>query len=301
MNMPNLKIFKILEPASKEFLEIALKQRNPDLVKLTDYVHFQEDCLLPSEKYPIFAVADGVTLEFGNDGFYPIPSGASEVAHIFCEKVIEEAERRFGNFSKKDIKVIFDKSNKAVGDYNLKNGRTKKTINFWDFDLFAATAAFAVIKNDKVFWASICDSFVACFDKSGKLKFKSPACWALIKKKQPRSKKAMSEQEKRIMVRKVYRNGIDEEGNLIGYGVVTGEKVAAKYLNSGVIELKQGAIITLFTDGFEEYLKLPEFINLFKKWPADLEGKVKKFTAKKSKKEPQKFGHERSLIVVKYD
>jgi len=297
--MNNLKVFKILEPAGKEFLEIVLKDKNLDWKKFIDYVHLQEDCLLQSQKHPIFSVADGVTLEFGKDGIYPIPSGASEVAHIFCEKIIEEAEKRFGGFSKKDIKAIFDKANKAVGEHNLKNGRTKEKINFWDFDLFAATAAFIVIKNDKVFWASICDSFVAHFDKEGKFKFKSPECWALMKK-QPRSKNAMSEHEKKIMTRKVYRNGIDEKGNLTGYGVVTGEKSAAKYLNSGVIKLMPGDIIALFSDGFEEYLKLPEFVSLFKKWPADLEDKVKEFTAERSKKEPQKFGHERSLIMVKY-
>lgn len=299
--MQNLKIFKILEPPAKEFLKIVLKQKGLglEIEKLQDFVHFQEDYLLQSEKYPIFAVADGVSLEFNKDGTYPIPSGASEVAHIFCEKVIEEAEKLYDEFDKDTLSVIFKKANEAIGKYNQVNGRSKKTINYWDFDLFAATAAFAVIKNNKVFWASICDSFVVHFDKTEQLKFKSPECWVLIKRNQPRGKKALSEQEKRIMVRKIYRNGIDKKGNLIGYGVVTGEKAAARYLNSGVIRLTPEDIIALFTDGFEEYLKLPEFINLFKKWPADIEEKVKKFTAQKSKQEPEKFGHERTLFVIK--
>jgi serine/threonine protein phosphatase PrpC len=299
--MEGLKILKISEPASKEFLEIALAQSNSELVKLTDYVHFQEDAMRQSEKYPIFVVADGVTLEFGNDGSYPIPSGASAVAHIFCEKVIEEADKRYTNFSKEDIEIVFTKANEAVGEYNLKNGRTKDKINFWDFDLFAATGAFVLIKGDKIYWATICDSFAAQFEKKGKIKFQSPPCWTAMRSKMQKNPANLSEVEKRKLVRRVYRNGIDNKGNLIGYGVITGEESAMKYLNSGRLKLKTGDLVALFTDGFEEYLKLPEFIELFKEWPDDLEEILQKFTAEKSKEEPEKFGHERTLIVIRYN
>lgn len=297
--MQNLKVFKILEPAAKEFLEIALEERNLDLGKFTDYVHFQEDYLLQSEKYPIFAVADGVTLEFDKDGSYPIPSGASAVAHIFCEKIIEEAEKLYNNFSEEDIKIVFGKANGAVGKYNLKNGRTKEAINFWDFDLFAATGALAVIKNNTVWWGSICDSYLAHFDKNGSLKFMSGECWPTMRQNLPENWERISDDERKKIIRKVYRNGVDKAGNLIGYGVVTGEKVAEQYLNCGSITVAAGDLIALLTDGFEEYMKLPEFINSFKEWPKDLEDKIKQFTAEKSKEDPEGFGHERTLTVIK--
>ena len=280
---------------------MALAQRNAELVKLTDYVHFQEDAMRQSAKYPIFVVADGVTLEFGQDGDYPIPSGASEVAHIFCEKIVEEAEKLYDNFSKKDINAVFVKANEAVGAFNLKQGRTKDKINFWDFDLFAATGALLLLKDEKLYWASICDSFAAQFDKQGKIKFQSPPCWTAMRARMEKNPANLSEEEKRIMVRRVYRNGIDDKGNLIGYGVITGEEAAMKYLNSGRLKIKTGDLLALFTDGFEEYLKLPEFINLFKEWPDNLEEKLQKFTAEKSKEDPEKFGHERTLIVIKYN
>jgi len=43
--MQNLKIFKILEPAGREFLEIVLKDKNLDWEKFIDLVHLQENCL----------------------------------------------------------------------------------------------------------------------------------------------------------------------------------------------------------------------------------------------------------------
>ncbi len=53
--------------------------------------HPPEDSWARSSRFPIFAVADGVTLEPGPDGRYPRPSGAAAVAQIFYHAVIREA------------------------------------------------------------------------------------------------------------------------------------------------------------------------------------------------------------------
>lgn len=57
--------------------------------------------------------------------------------------------------------------------------------------------------------------------------------------------------------------------------------------------------MSVFTDGFEEYWRLPQFISIFKDWSDDLEKQVKDFTTQKSQINPDSFGHERSLIVIK--
>lgn len=290
--------FKILEPVSKEFLAVAAKQRNLRLSK--NYVHPQEDYLWLSEKHPIFVVADGVTLEPDKDGRYLSPSPAGAVARIFCERVIKETEKLYDNFTADSIRAVFAKANQAVGEYNFTNGRTKDKINFWDFDLLAATGAFAVIKDDTVFWVSICDSYVACFDKNGKQKFKSSGCWIKVRKNMSRDWKNIDEAKRRKIIRRVYRNGVDESGNLIGYGVITGEEVAWQYANKGSFKINEGDLFFLFTDGFEHYFELPEFIGIFKNWPTDLTVKVKEFTAQKEKENPEKFGRERTLVVVKF-
>jgi hypothetical protein len=137
------------------------------------------------------------------------------------------------------------------------------------------------------------------FNKKGKLKFCSPECWSNLRKNLPANWAEIPEDERKKTIRKIYRNGVDKKGNLIGYGVVTGEKTVEKYLNCGKFPIEAGDMIAVLSDGFENYMKLPEFIDMFKKWQNDLENQVKRFTAKKSLADPKKFGHERTLIVVK--
>lgn len=295
-----MKVFKIFEPISGLLLKSLgiLDKFGFTVDEIKKYSHPREDYFKISEKFPIFAVADGVTLEYSG-GKYPNPSGAGEVAKIFCEAVIKETEKSYSRFAVSDIKKVFIKANFAVGKYNCSQGRIKKKLNYLDFDLFAATAAFVVIKNNCVYWASMCDSSVIHFNKSGKLKFYSPDCWPNLRKNLPAGWAEIPENERIKIIRKVYRNGIDGKGNLIGYGVVTGEKIAEKYLNCGKFAVEAGDMIAVLSDGFENYMKLPEFIDMFKKWQNGLGNQVKRFTAKKSLSDPKNFGHERTLIVVK--
>jgi len=269
------------------------------LEKSSSHLHPQEDYLLTSQKSPIFAVADGVTLGLDQNGHYPNPSGAGEVAKIFCEEVIKIAEINYASFSERDLEAVFKKANLSVGEYNFFYGRTKDKINFKDFDLFAATGAFIVIKDQIVYWASICDSYVAHFDALGTNKLESPKCWLRLCHNLPDNWNIITNHEREKIIRRVYRNGVNEKGELIGYGVITGEKNAVRYLNSGSFLISLGDMVAIFTDGFENYIKLPEFVDLFVSWPEDLEAQVKSFTSQKSQENLKDFGQERSLIVIK--
>lgn len=293
-----MKVFTLLEPASKKLIDDFVRHEaglKPDFI---DFIHPQEDYFLISNKNPVFTVADGVTLEYGALGKYPNPSGAGEVAKIFCEELVKKADDRYNDFKTEDLLEVFQKANMAAGEYNREKGMTKETINFWDKDLFAATAAFAVVKGNMVFWASICDSYVLRFSKDGKMVFKSPACWSNSGKFLPKNWEQIDIDERKKIIRKIYRNGVDKDGELIGYGVVTGEDNAVKYLNYGSFETDDGDIVALVTDGFEEYMNLPDFIDIFRQWPRNLENEVKKFTTLKQDENFEKFGHERTLIVI---
>jgi hypothetical protein len=296
--MKNLKVFKILEPVSRDFLKTEAKKRGFDLEKFKDYVHPQEDYLLASDRYPIFVVADGATLELDKNGKYPSPSGAFEVARIFCEEVIKESEKIYNHFSEESIKTVFKKANKAVGEYNLANGRIKEKINFWDFDFFATTGAFAVIKNQTVYWASICDSSIMHFGKNNNLVFQPPDYRVNVHKNLPANWERIDSDKRKKIIRKVYRNGVSKNGELIGYGVITGENTTVRYLNYGILSFNEGTLLAILTDGFEEYLKLPEFIFLFRQNWKNLEFNLKEFTKTKSKENPEKFGHERAIIII---
>ena len=292
-------VFQVLEPIGKAVDHFLRDDMGIKLDRMETIAHPQEDYLLASEKFPIFVVADGVTLEFGTDGTYPNPSGAGKLARIFCEAIIREAEARFFAFTENDVAEIFSVANKAVGEYNTEEGRTKEASNFWDFDLFAATAAFAVVKGDVVYWASLCDAYMVRLGVAGEIVFQSPVCWPQTRKETylPKDWGSVPEDEKKKTIRRIYRNGLDEQGEPNGYGVTTGETAACRYLNIGTFELKEGEKLLLISDGFEEYIKLPEFRALFREYSDDLQERVSAFTTQKAKEDGVKYGHERSVIA----
>lgn len=264
--------------------------------------HPQEDFFVISKKYPIFVVADGVSLKSDSND-YPKTSGAGEAAKIFCETVVAAAEKRYRNFEENDLKEIFEIGNKAVLGYNVSQGMTgpesgHPTINYWDKDLFSATASFLLIKENKAYWFSLCDSGVALFDKSGRRLFSSPDGWEICKKYLPQNWNKLNEKESVITRHKDYRNAVDLTGKLTGYGAVNGESAATLYLNAGVLDVNLGDFAIVYTDGFENYFKLPEFIDLFKLWPTDLQKQVEDLITKKSKEDHSKYGLEKTLIAV---
>ncbi|MBI2052270.1 MAG: protein phosphatase 2C domain-containing protein [Candidatus Sungbacteria bacterium] len=297
-----MKIFKITEPISRVVAAgIAVLNRfGIELRGLNKHTRPQEDFLTVSKKHPIFAVADGVTLEPGSDGVYPRVSGAGEAARIFCEVAVKEAERIYKNFGVPDLKKVFTKANAAVGKYNRAHGRFKDRLNYWDFDLFAATAAFLVVKDSTVYWAAICDSGAVRFKPPAQLVFKSDDKWNVIRENLPPDWLKIPKKERQKIIRKTYRNGVGFNNQLIGYGVVTGEKAAERYLNFGKFSVEGGDVVMIFTDGFENYLKIKEFAELFLAWPKNLKSRLKKITRHKSTDDPNSFGRERTLIAIKF-
>lgn len=297
-----MKVFKTIEPISKLILKTAavLNSFGLEIKDFGKTEHPQEDYLAVSKRHPIFAVADGVTLELNKDGTYPSFSGSGEVAKIFCETIVKETDKIYSNFTVSSIKKIFARANTAAGKFNNEHGRARKKLNYWNIDLFAATTAFAVVKDRVVYWASLCDSYVAHFDNLGQLKFKSPDPWPSFRENLPKDWAKIPEVKRKKIIRRMYRNGVNKKGELIGYGVVTGEKSAERYLNFGQFEVKNGDVVFILTDGFENYINLPEFIQLFNKWPRDLDRRVKSFVAKKSIRNPRDYGHEKTIIAIKF-
>ncbi len=302
-----MKYLAVTKSPSEKFIKLALRQigwNEADFQKFVHLGHPKEDYYKTSDKYPIYAVADGVTLiqYLIEKKEYPNPSPAGEVARIFCEEAVREAEKRYANFSESDIGEVFVTANEAVRKYNAENGRTPETSDYWFNDLYAATGAFIVIKENVVYWASICDSYVIYLDSNGTLKFKSPDCDSLAEAEAPEyAGKSSGPIAKAQYTWRVRRNCLNEEGKRIGYGVITGEPNANVYLSSGKFTIENGDLVLLATDGFEEYIKLPEFITLLNSWPADLEPKLKEFTQIKSEEDPDKFGRERTLIACKIE
>lgn len=82
------------------------------------------------------------------------------------------------------------------------------------------------------------------------------------------------------------------------YAVINGEKRMAEHLEKGVSDLATGDRIFVFTDGFEHYVKNIDFSNLFRDWNDDLKERIAEFSKEMNLKDPENYGHERSLIAI---
>jgi len=299
-----VKVLSLLEKSSEESVRLALSKLNIDPEKFKFLTHPQEDYLLLSKKHPIYVVADGVTLIRylldNKEGAYPNPSPAGDVARIFCESFVKTAEERYDSITNKSIKEIFGAANDEISRYNKEQGKTKNNIDYWENDFYAATVAFAIIKRKVVYWGSLCDSYVMHFSKDMELLFSSPHCHSLAEVERKKIPEEI-ETDKKLRTKFLYefrRNAINEKGQRSGYGVATGEPEALHYLSTGCFNLKKGESFAVFTDGFVEYMKLPEFTKILAEDSADIRKKITLFTENKAKENPGIYGDERSLILV---
>lgn len=253
----------ILEQPTKEAIRAFAEKRNLTEYLPETYQHPQEDYLIASNSLPIFVVSDGVTLNFKklveDNQKYPNPSPAGEVAKIFCEAAIKSATEKYNEFDAEKIIDVFKEANAEVKRYNEKIGKSDISGNITGF--YSATGSFIVIKNDKAYWASICDAFVAHFDEKMNVKFMSP-------------------------------------GVCSPYAVINGEGRMADHLEKGVFDLEKGDRLFVFTDGFEHYAKNADFLKIFKSWNDSLKERIAEFSKSMNLKDPENYGHERSLIAI---
>ena len=262
-----MKYLTVKEYVTEELIKI-FAEEIVDLPKdkAKDFFHPPEDYLLAIDSPPIFVVADGVTLNFKKlietNQKYPNPSPAGIVAKIFCESIVKIVKEKYNNLDEKEIAEIFRAANNEVKKYNEKVGKSDICGNITGF--YAATGAFLIIKENKAYWATINDSFVAHFDKDMKLKFMS-------------------------------------SGVCSTYAVINGEERMVNYLEKGIFYLEKDDRLFVFTDGFENYMKDENFLKIFKDWKDDLSEKIKQYSEKMNLQDPRKYGEERSLIAICFD
>jgi len=253
----------ILKQPTKEAIKAFVKKKNLTEHLPENYQHPQEDYLIALDSPPIFVVSDGVTLNFTklveSNTKYPNPSPAGKIAKIFCEAVARNVRDKYEIFGAEKIKDVFKEANSEVARYNQKTGKSDISGNITGF--YAATGSFVVLKENKAYWASICDAFVAHFDKAMNIKFIS-------------------------------------SGLCTPYAVINGEEKMVEHLESGVFGLEKDDRIFIFTDGFEHYVKNSDFLTLFKDWGDNLEDRIVAFSKKMNARDPEKYGHERSLIAI---
>ncbi len=262
--------------------------------------HPREDYHLISNKYPIYIVADGVTLKRDAEGIYPTPSGAYELAKIFCHTIVEEAEKMYESFTEQKLNELFKLGNAVTDTFNKSLGRTKDVIDYREFDMFAVTTAFVLIKDETVYWWSLGDSGITAFDENKNNVFQSPEAWPDEKEKiQATGNQPLSDTEFNKLKKKLFRNVLNEKGERFGYGVVTGEDTASVYLNTGSFSIKTGYLILVYTDGYEYYIPLSDFIEVFNNEEEDIDIKFKNYIEQKAKDDSDLYGREKTIIAIK--
>lgn len=266
-----MKYISLFEDASKEAIEKFARERHIANFLEPMYgafaKHPQEDSSAISRTLPIFAVADGVTLDvlklIEHAKAYPRPSPAGNVARIFCESLISSAEELYSSFDESCLHTTFHEANVAVDHYNTEIGESVYAGNITN--RYAATAAYAVLKERKVYWATLCDSFFLHCDKDLNVIFRS--------------------------------SGVCEP-----YAVVNGDNNMSKYLESGVRDVAPGEKIFIYTDGFGDYMKEPEFLHFFMSLDdSEVHKKIKEYSHTMNKQDPEKYGHERTLIAIEIE
>ncbi|MBV9349417.1 MAG: protein phosphatase 2C domain-containing protein [Patescibacteria group bacterium] len=227
------------------------------------FAHSPEDYVAVSRSLPVYAVADGVTLDYAELArrgmHYPDPSPAGDVAKIFCEKIIRQAEIRYDTFDETALLTLFKAANSEVSIYNRQRGLSGISGN--PTGLYAATGSYVVLKENKAFWAAIADAYVAHFNRDMEMKFMS-------------------------------------SGSCEPYAVINGQEKMAERVESGVLETEAGDTVFLFSDGYEHYIRDPAFIKLFAQRNAALKNDILEYSRRMNAVDPEKFGHERSLIAL---
>ena len=272
----------------------------------TDFIKFNrkpnEDFYLVSSKFPVFALADGVTQGRFGSGDYAYPLGARAAAQIFCYTNIEFLEKNI-NFSQKDnlkfnkilIEKSFDLANGRIKELNINEGIDKK-MNYFDRDLFDTVGVLGFILGENLYYGFVGDCGLAVFDKEKRLKFQtedevSPFLEKakMIYKNWPE----LSSKRRLIIQHRDFRNNPSGEG----YGSFSGEKGVKKYYQIGAKPLKKGDTIIFYSDGFVDYFECAEFIEILK---SQDKKSFNEFVYKKAQENSSIYGHDRTLISINF-
>jgi len=256
-----------------------------------------EDQFYANENIAI--VADGITRDpigvFNLSQFsfeemikrYPRPSGAEMAAKTIVETFENPLE------SLKETLIMANAKVKELNDRYIKK------CDYLENDYYGAVASCAWIKGRLLEYAYICDSGIIIYDRNGTVKFQTDD--DKILNSDPYIAKIgvpWHMPEARVIIRRDFRNNPNniKDGKCISYGAITGEETAIPFIKNGGIVISDTDIIVLYTDGFSNYLRLEEFIKLILNFN---EKEFEKYIEEKSQTDYERFGKEKTLIIMK--
>lgn len=219
---------------------------------------------------------------------YPRPSGAEIAARKICD-----------TFSKTSGSLM-DKLVKC--NENVKKLNEKYIINcdYLENDYYGAVASCIKIENNILFYAYICDCGIIVYDKLGNVKFQTEDDKRLYS--DPYINKigiSWDLPEARVIVRRDYRNNLDNivNGKCVSYGAITGEDSAIRFIRTGKVELSEGDMVLLYSDGFYNFLHEKDFISQILNFR---EENFEKYVEEKSQNECGKYGGEKTIVLYRF-
>lgn len=226
----------------------------------------------------VLSIADGVTKDCKNGEVadkslkglkniamhYPNPSPAFFAAHTFCYTITSQLSNILNPPEPTDIKNSF----KLANNY-IKNLWPFSEIDFLANDYPGCTAATCVYDKETnlISWGFISDCGLALFDANGNLKERTPNQGPHSKEKNSFLEKVVkihggwTNSEARKQIRSMYRNNPYHEA---GFGVLTGQPEALKFVNVGTWNAKPGDHLFLYTDGMENTIYSPNSVQILK-------------------------------------
>lgn len=278
--------------------------KNIFAVSYGDFVRFDakpnEDAVLVSKKFPILAVADGVTQSHYENGRYALPYGAKMSAQIFCKSSVKYLEKALAqkNLSpiqiKKIIKESFDSANDKIKALNENHKINEKTMDYVQHDWFDTVGVVAVVASGVLSYGVVGDCGLVVFDKHNKKKFQTrdgvhPAVLQFEKKYPDFA--SFSKDKRALLIHKELRNNPDGQG----YGSFTGEASVQTYYVLGSKKLTKGDMVVLYSDGLVPLLKNKETIQKIRQGDAK---EFKKYAMGLAKENPGLYGNDRTLARI---
>ena len=244
-------------------------------------------------------VADGITRD---------PIGISDFSNFTKKEFLEKYPRPSGaELAAKEVCSTFSNANGLLVDRLIEANKSVKRLNeknipecdYLENDYYGAVASCVCIEGNILKYAYICDCGVIVYDKNGNVKFKTEDDKELYS--DPYINKigiSWNLPEARKIVRSEYRNNSNNiiDGKCVSYGALTGEENAVSFIKSGQLELEDGDIIIVYSDGFSYYLTENGFINNIISFNKD---NFEKYVEEKAKEDCGKYGKEKTLIIFK--
>lgn len=262
-----------------------------------------EDFKIIGKKFPIFAVADGVSRTKKPGERYSFRWSAHQAAVEFCVGVMDTIEAEFHH--KRGLKVLeraFSIANIYIRSHNISRIPPDK-IDFLANDYYCACGVAAFIKEGLFYYGYLGDCGIRIYDQNDRLRYYSVDDVKPIEEHRDGLPYESSNQ-KILEWRRDYRN--HPKADYSTYGVFTGEEEALYYCHFGKIQLKPGDLIFLYSDGFLHFIKKSDFRALFRR--VDLKdhhpkNAVKRFVAAEIEKHPsrktsEELGDDKTLIAI---